>query len=94
MTADTGHRINRVLKIDRAVARRLNEHLTVALQGEAGALALRWRAQGRRIAPGSPVLEPDAERATEVLRAIDAIARSLVGDAHWQDDLIRAGWTV
>ena len=83
-----------MLKTDRSVARRLNEHLSVALRDEAGALALRWRTQGRAIAPGSPVLEPDAERATEVLRVLDAIARSLVGDARWQDDLVRAGWTV
>jgi signal transduction histidine kinase len=87
-------RLDRVLKTDRSVARRLNEHLSVALHDEAGALALRWRTQGRAIAPGSPVLEPDAEGATEVLRVLDAIARSLVGDARWQDDLIRAGWTV
>lgn len=92
--ADADNDSIRVLKTDRSVARRLNEHLCVALRDEAAALALRWRTQGRAIAPGSPVLEPDAEHATEVLRVIDAIARSLIGDGHWQDDLIRAGWTV
>jgi signal transduction histidine kinase len=83
-----------VLKSDSISTRRLNEHLVTALQGEASALASRWRAQGRAIAPGSPILATDQEHATEVMQAIDAMARSLTGDATWQDDLIRAGWAV
>lgn len=84
----------RLLKSGSISTRRLNEHLVSALQGEASALARRWRAQGRAIAPGSPILATDQEHSTEVMQAIDAMARSLTGDATWQDDLIRAGWAV
>lgn len=84
----------RVLKSDSISSRRLNEQLVLALQGEASALASRWRAQGRVIAPGSPILATDQEHSSDVMQAIDAMARSLTGDASWQDDLIRAGWAV
>jgi signal transduction histidine kinase len=40
------------------------------------------------------MLAAEAEQSGDVMRAIDAIARSLIGDAMWQDDLIRAGWAV
>lgn len=83
-----------MLKSESISIRRFNEHFVVALQGEAKALASRWRTQGRAIAPGSPVLATDQEHSTEVMQAIDAMARSLVGDATWQEDLIRAGWAV
>lgn len=46
------------------------------------------------MAPGSPTLEPDAERPTQVVRAVDALARALVADPCWQDDIIRAGWAL
>lgn len=84
----------RVLDTDGAATRRLTTHVASRLQAEAAALASRWRVQGRSVAPGSPTLEPDAERPTQVVRAVDALARALVADPCWQDDIIRAGWAL
>jgi signal transduction histidine kinase len=83
-----------VLKTENIASRRLNEHFAASLQREAQALATRWRTQGRVVAPGSPMLTTEEEQPGDVMRAIDAIARSLIGDTTWQDDLIRAGWAV
>jgi signal transduction histidine kinase len=83
-----------VLKTENVANRRLNEHFAASLQREASALAMRWRTQGRVVAPGSPMPATEEDNPGDVMRAIDAIARSLVGDASWQDDLIRAGWAV
>jgi signal transduction histidine kinase len=84
----------RVLDTDGAATKRLTMHVASRLQAEAAALAARWRVQGRSVAPGSPTLEPDAERPTQVVRAVDALARALVADPCWQDDIIRAGWAL
>lgn len=83
-----------MLDTDGAATRRLTTHVASRLQAEASALAARWRVQGRSVAPGSPTLEPDAERPTQVVRAVDALARALVADPCWQDDIIRAGWAL
>lgn len=91
---DHGIRRTLVLKTDSSTTRRFNEHLATSLQGEARALAQRWRRQGQAVAPGSPMLQPDAEQATDVLGAIDAVARGIINESRWQDDLIRAGWVV
>lgn len=84
----------RLLDAEGAATKRLTTHVATRLQAEAGALAARWRAQGRSVAPGSPLLEPEAERPIQVVRAIDALARALIADPSWQDDIIRAGWAL
>lgn len=40
------------------------------------------------------MLSTEGSEGSDVIRAIDAIARSLTADTRWQDDLIRAGWAV
>ncbi|NUO65397.1 MAG: hypothetical protein HOQ11_04630 [Gemmatimonadaceae bacterium] len=83
-----------MLEAERTPVQRLTHHVASALQAEAPALAARWRANGIRVAPGSPVISADTPQSGEILRALDALARGISGEPCWQDDLIRAGWAL
>lgn len=83
-----------MLEADSTAAQRLTHQVVAALQAGAPALAARWRTDGARVAPGAPVLGAGTPHSAEVVRALDALARGIGGDACWQDDLIRAGWAL
>jgi signal transduction histidine kinase len=83
-----------VLDAEGTAVQRLTHQVVAALQAGAPALAARWRTDGARVAPGAPVLEAGTAHSAEVVRALDALARGISGDACWQDDLIRAGWAL
>jgi signal transduction histidine kinase len=83
-----------VLEAEGTSAQRLTQQVVAALQAGAPALAARWRTDGVRVAPGAPVLDADTPHSAEVVRALDALARGIGGNACWQDDLIRAGWAL
>ena len=83
-----------MLDAERTPVQRLTHQVVASLQAGAPALAARWRTDGVRVAPGAPTLDEGTPHSAEIVRALDALARGIAGDSCWQDDLIRAGWTL
>lgn len=83
-----------MLDAERTPVQRLTLQVVAALHAEAPALAARWRADGWRVAPGAPVLDAGTPHSAEIERALNALGRGIAGEACWQDDLIRAGWSL
>jgi len=73
-----------VLDAEGTAVQRLTHQVVAALQAGAPALAARWRTDGARVAPGAPILEAGTAHSAEVVRALDALARGIGGDACWQ----------
>ncbi len=83
-----------VLEAERTSVQRLTEQVVAAVEAEAPSLAVRWRTQSPRVAPGSPAASTDEAPSLEATTAVRALVRGVAGDSCWQDDLVRAGWSL
>lgn len=87
------HRHRPVLEAERTSVQRLTEQVLAAVAAEAPDLAERWRAQSVRVAPGVSEGAPGG-LAGEGPALVHALVRGVAGDCCWQDDLVRAGWSL